>query len=438
MSAYRLFLVIAGVSAFAANTAFTLNLVYQSQVVGLGPLQLVLVGTLMEVVCFVAQVPTGVIADVYSRRLSVVTGYLLMGAGLVLWGMVPTYAAVLAANAIWAIGAVCVDGAQEAWAADEIGAAASGRAFVRAGQLGQAGTLLGIVAAVALASVNLALPIVVAAVITLALGATLAFVMPEKNWSRSVPGRSNTTDAPGGAGTGWRSMRAQMADGAHVVRRSALLSAVVAGTVFAGMSSEGFDRLAQPHFLTDLRFPLGFAPPVWFGAFAVVAALGSIVLLGALGRHVHAAHPRRIGWLLAAVQGAGAAGVICFGLAGSFWWAVAIYLVVTLLRESTGPILTVWLVSATTSSSRATVFSLHAQADALGQIAGGPPAGLVGQRRSIGAGIATSGLFLLPAVALFAVAARRSPVSAPEPDTEIVPAPGLAAGTHSLGSGPPG
>ena len=405
MSAYRLFLVISGVSAFAADTAFTLNLVYQSQVVGLGPLQLVLVGTLMEVVCFVAQVPTGVIADLYSRRLSVVIGYLLMGAGMVVWGLIPTYAAVLAANAIWAVGAVCVDGAQEAWAADEIGPDRAGQAFVRAGQLGQAGTLLGIVAAVALASVNLALPIVVGAAVTLALGVLLAFVMPEKGWSRAA---------------GRQSMRSQLVDGGRAVRRSALLLAVVAGTVFAGMSSEGFDRLSQPHFLTDLRFPAGFAPTLWFGAFAVVAAVGSIVLLGVLGRHVHAAHPRRVGVMLAAVEAVTAAAVIWFGLTTSFWWAVGIYLVATLLRESTAPILTVWLVSATSSASRATVFSLQAQADALGQIAGGPPAGLVGQRRGTGLGIATSGFFLLPAVALFALAARRSPAAPIEPDDEVI------------------
>jgi hypothetical protein len=46
---------------------------------------------------------------------------------------------------------------------------------------------------------------------------------------------------------------------------------------------------------------------------------------------------------------------------------------------------------------------------AFGQIAGGPPAGFVGQRRTTGAGIAAAGLFLLPAVFLFGLAARRSP-----------------------------
>ena len=236
------------------------------------------------------------------------------------------------------------------------------------------------------------------------LAEALAFVMPENGWSR----------------TGRQSMRSQLVDGGRAVRRSALLLAVVGGTVFAGMSSEGFDRLSQPHFLTDLRFPAGYAPTLWFGAFAVVAAVGSIVLLGVLGRHVHAAHPRRVGVMLALIEAVTAAAVIWFGLTTSFWWAVGIYLVATLLRESTAPILTVWLVSATSPASRATVFSLQAQADALGQIAGGPPVGVVGQRRGTGLGIAASGVFLLPAVVLFAVAARRSPAAPIEPDDEVI------------------
>jgi MFS transporter, DHA3 family, tetracycline resistance protein len=395
MSAYRLFLLMSGVSAFALDTAFTLNLVYQTRVVGLGPLQLVLVGTLLEVVAFVAQIPTGVIADLYSRRLSVVLGYLLTGAGLLLWGLIPTYAAVLLANAVVAIGLVCIDGAQQAWAADEIGEERAGRAFVRAGQLGQAGTLLGILAAVGLSTFGLAVPIVFGAAALLALGTFLALTMPEAGW------------APSAEHTTWRSMRTQVAAGGRAVRRSALLAGLVAGTVFVGMSSEGFDRLSQPHFLKDLNFPGTGTAESWFGAFAVIAALGSIIATGLIGRHLDTLHPQRVGRLLAVIQALIAVGVVWFGLTGSFWTAVVVYLVVVLLRDTTTPILTVWLVSATTSSSRATVFSIQAQGDALGQIAGGPPVGVIGQRRSIGVGIATSGFFLVPSVVLFLFAARR-------------------------------
>jgi DHA3 family tetracycline resistance protein-like MFS transporter len=403
MSSYRLYLLISGWAAFAGRTAFTLNLIYQATVVGLSPLQLVLVGTLMETVCFVAQVPTGVIADLVSRRLSVVIGYLLMGAGLLVWGLSPSFAAILVANVIWSIGAVCVDGAEEAWAADEIGDDRVAKAFVRGGQIAQAGALLGIVAATGLAVFGLGVPIVVGGVLTLALGVLLGFVMTEERWSPTATGERTT----------WRSMRRQVVSGGRAVRRGGMLAGIGAGTLFAGMSSEGFDRLSQPFLLPFLH---GARTELVFGALAMVAAVGSIVVTGLAGRKLDALHPRRTGRVLALLEALTAAGMVWFGLSGRLWPAVTLYLVVRLLRDGAGPILTVWLVSATEPGSRATVFSIQAQADALGQIVGGPPVGLVGQRRSIGAGISAAGLFLLPAVALFALAARRSPRVPAKPD----------------------
>jgi DHA3 family tetracycline resistance protein-like MFS transporter len=397
MSSYRLYLLISGWGSFAGRTAFTLNLIYQATVVGLSPLQLVLVGTLMETVCFVAQVPTGVIADLISRRLSVIIGYLLMGAGLLVWGLFPSFTAILIANVIWSVGAVCVDGAEEAWAADEIGDDRATRAFVRGGQVGQAGSLLGIVAATGLAVSGPAVPIVAGGVLTLALGVLLVFVMTEERWSPTATEERTT----------WRSMRRQVVSGGRAVRRSGMLAGIVAGTLFAGLSSEGFDRLSQPFLLP---FVGGAPTELVFGALTMVAAVGSIVVTGVAGRRLDALHPQRTGRVLALLEGLTAIGMIWFGGTGRLGLAVALYLVVRLLRDGAGPILTVWLVSATEPGSRATVFSIQAQADALGQIVGGPPVGLVGQKRSIGAGISVAGLFLLPAIGLFALAARRSPV----------------------------
>ncbi|WP_433367523.1 MFS transporter [Actinoplanes sp. CA-142083] len=403
MSPYRLYLLVCGLGSFAGRTAFTLNLVYQATVVGLSPLQLVLVGTVMEGVCFVAQVPTGVIADVVSRRLSVIVGYLLMGVGLLVWGLFPSFAAVLVANVIWSIGAVCVDGAEEAWAADEIEPDRVTSAFVRGGQVGQAGSLLGILAAIVLAYAGLAVPIVVGGALTLALGVLVMVFMKEERWTPTA-----TT----------HSMRRQVVAGGRAVRGSTLLAGIVAGTFFAGLSSEGFDRLSQPFLLPFV----GDRPiELVFGGLAMVAALGSIVVTGLVGRRLHDGHPRRVGRLLAVVEGVTAAAMIGFGLSGQWWVAVPLYLLVRLLRDAADPIMSVWLVSATEAGSRATVFSIQAQADALGQIAGGPPVGVVAQRASIGAGISVAGLFLLPAVALFGLAARSSdPVRA---DVVVEPLP---------------
>jgi len=65
--------------SFLAMLAFTVTAVYFVTEVGMSPLQLVLVGTLMELSIFVFEVPTGVVADVYSRRLSIVIGTFVMG-----------------------------------------------------------------------------------------------------------------------------------------------------------------------------------------------------------------------------------------------------------------------------------------------------------------------------------------------------------------------
>jgi DHA3 family tetracycline resistance protein-like MFS transporter len=142
--AYRVFLLISGVTAFAGACAFTLNLVYQVQTVGLGPLELVLAGTALEVTCLVAQLPTGIIADLYSRRLSVIVGVLLTGAGTLLEGLVPAFLAILGGSVLWGIGATCLDGALEAWAADEIGEDRVGHVLTRGAQVGQAATVLGL------------------------------------------------------------------------------------------------------------------------------------------------------------------------------------------------------------------------------------------------------------------------------------------------------
>lgn len=131
-------------SALFFSIIITINLVYQATIVGLNPLQLVLVGTLLESVCFLFEVPTGIVADIYSRKISVIIGIFLMGLGFIIEGTFPVFSAVLAAQVIWGIGATFVSGAREAWIADEVGESEAGKAFIRGQKAHQAGTFLGI------------------------------------------------------------------------------------------------------------------------------------------------------------------------------------------------------------------------------------------------------------------------------------------------------
>ena len=135
--AYRLYLWMSAASSFFFTLVFSVNMVYQVQTIGLSPLQLVLVGTTLETSIFLFEIPTGIVADVYSRRLSIIIGFVLVGLGFVVEGSIPAFGAVLVSQVLWGIGYTFTSGAQEAWITDEIGEERIGRVFMRASQIRQ-------------------------------------------------------------------------------------------------------------------------------------------------------------------------------------------------------------------------------------------------------------------------------------------------------------
>ena len=64
------------------------------------PLQLALIGTVHMLTHVLLEIPTGVVADVFSRRASVIAGGLLIGIGFMLIGTVPLFIAALIASII--------------------------------------------------------------------------------------------------------------------------------------------------------------------------------------------------------------------------------------------------------------------------------------------------------------------------------------------------
>jgi DHA3 family tetracycline resistance protein-like MFS transporter len=126
LNGYTVFLFQEFTASLLYAMIFTVSILSQVQTVGLNPFQLVLVGTVLELSAFVAEVPTGLVADVYSRRLSVIVGFVLVGLGFIVEGSIPQFWAILLAQVIWGIGATFQSGALEAWVADEVGEANAG------------------------------------------------------------------------------------------------------------------------------------------------------------------------------------------------------------------------------------------------------------------------------------------------------------------------
>ena len=92
----------------------------------------------------------------------------------------------------------------------------------------------------------------------------------------------------------------------------------------------------------------------------------------------------------------------------------ALYWLVGALRQVGGPLQTAWFnLQIDDPQVRATTFSASGQADAIGQVLGGPAVGAIGNV-SIRAALVASALLLSPVIPLYAWAMRRG-----EPEMDI-------------------
>ncbi len=156
------YLVLTAGQALCFSLFFTVQLIYQVTLVGLNPLQMVLVGTVLEITCVLFEIPTGIFADVYSRRLSILIGIVLMGCSYLLEGAIPAFWAAMLSQVFWGIGGTFNSGANQAWITDEIGEDAVGPVFLRGRQMWLIGGLAGTLACVVLGIINIQLPMILA------------------------------------------------------------------------------------------------------------------------------------------------------------------------------------------------------------------------------------------------------------------------------------
>ena len=108
---------------------------------------------------------------------------------------------------------------------------------------------------------------------------------------------------------------------------------------------------------------------------------------------------RTLWWMTAGIV----AGVLGLALAPSFALGVIALVAIMMLRRTMGPILSIWTnqhIGTADAGVRATVLSMVNQADAMGQIAGGPVVGAVGNF-SLRLALTMSALILTPALALY-------------------------------------
>jgi MFS transporter, DHA3 family, tetracycline resistance protein len=385
--------------------------VYLVRELHFSPLQLVLMGTAMEAAVFLGEVPTGVVADTYSRRLSLIIGYVGMGVAWAAVGLVSAPWLVIALWALWGLSYTFTSGAEQAWITDEVGVENVGRIFLRGARWGQVGSVLGLFAQVGLGVVSLRAGVILGGVFTIAVGLGCLAFMPEHGFVRR-PREER--------GSALAELRTTASAGARYAWAAPAILLLIGVELFMGASSEAFDRLKEAHFLRDVGLPGEIDPVVWFGLLWLAGMVLNIAAIGSLIKRVDRGGRESVARYLFAFVFLELVAMLVFALTGSIWLAVAGILGVFFARNMAGPLFDTWLNEQITDSSvRATVISLTGQSNAVGQSAGGPVLGVVGNVWGISAALAVGAAAIAPALGLFARAIAHH---GREPELEQLPA----------------
>ncbi len=455
LSAYRVYLILEAGTSFLLGIAYATITVYWVTAGRLNALQLILLGTGLELSYFVFQLPTGLLADIVSRRLCVLTGLFLMGLALVAEGASATFANLLAVQFVLGLGYALNNGAQEAWIADElaggplpadapipaagpladIGPAPGGKpadtddgrggllaaagarpgdepgghemtgVYLRATQLGLVATVIGSLLSGPIAVGGLNLPLITGGALICVLAAVTALVMPERHFQR--PAAAASIRALARESSGLLATQTRAAHRAIVAVPGLVL--LFGMTFFAGMWSESFDRLWGALLIRDIGIPklAGLSPALWFSLLAAVVAVLALGSTEVARRRATRLGADSVASAVLALTVAIGVGVVAMATTHSFAAAVAAYLLIEVLRPVISPLIDGWMVTRIEPSVRATALSARDMFDAGGQIIGGPVVGVVGTLTSIRIALLAGAAALAPAVACLAAASRR-------------------------------
>jgi DHA3 family tetracycline resistance protein-like MFS transporter len=397
LRARRIYIFICFAAALTMFSIFTVETLYQVKAALLNPLQIVLVGTVLELSIFLFEVPTGILADRKSRRASVIAGYFLIGCGFILEGAVPRFWAIALAQVVWGMGITFTSGATQAWIADELPAGEDMAAvFLKGSQAEQLGGLVGVPLGMLCALQAIALPLLSGGALLILLSFFLLWRMPERGYTpAAAPARFNPL----------AELQIFKKIGTLVRRRPLLVVILLLG-FFYGLYGEGFDRLWTPHLLT--RFPEFAALAGKHGDIVLIGSiwffmqLASFLIIELVRRLRVSERSRHLQYWLTGIAGLELCCLLYFSVSMRPLAAIAAFWLIMALRNLTLPLYQAWLNRQIDDSQvRATFFSISSQVDAVGQISGGPGVGLIGKRVSMGAALFTSGLLFVPVVALY-------------------------------------
>ncbi|NNC80044.1 MAG: MFS transporter [Acidimicrobiales bacterium] len=351
----------------------------------LSPIELVLMGTVLEACVLLFETPTGVVADLQSRRRSLVIAQVIMAIAFV-WAVAShNFWVILPAQALFGIGWTFRSGADVAWVTDELkgrGLAAEDEIDLILLERHKVGIASGVVF-VALAAlfgtlVGVRWVIVGCGLLYLLVGVCIARVFPEDYF---VPGSER--------GEGFFDI---LRTGFRVMRTRPRLRVLIGVVLFLNFGAEAFDRLGPAHFLREI----GFGED----SLLALAALFIAVAIASLAVNWWSTRQLLAGKGVARLAGA----LLFFTVVGATFVLLNVGVAIALgfmlqdsMRESLYPVLDGWANRDAPSEVRATIHSLVGQMTAIGELIGGLALGALAQLVSIRASLAGAALMFLVA-----------------------------------------
>ena len=386
-----------------ALRAYWVSLVVRITIeLGLPSLQLVLLGTAMELALLLAEVPTGVVADAFSRKWSVVIGFVGVGAAQIVAGVVETFGVLIVAQILWGVAYTFRSGAETAWVTDELGGPERVEPLLlRRARLQLVVSVFSIGAGALLArATSLSTSVVLSGVVLVATGAALAVTMRETEFN---PARLTSADTVASLAGSVASMRSTLTAGARATWSRRSLRTLVVVLILSGLAGEAVDRLDIRR-LDDLGLSAELDEVLIVGAIAAVeAGLGAAVLWWSQSRLLGARVTGGLGVMLLV----GALGITALGLIAVLPVAIAGLIVQGGFRAAAQPLATTWTNAHAPSEVRATVHSFVEQANSVGEIGGGVALGTVAALTTVPTAMAVS-VVLLTAAGVVALSGYRT------------------------------
>lgn len=353
--------------------------------VGLNPLQLILLGTAKEVTILLVEIPTGVVADIRSRRLSVILGFLICALAIIGAGLAPGFGLLVATQVLWAFGSTFRSGAEAAWFTDEIGSVeAVDMVLPRRARIEATGSIIGLISTAVLAAIaGLSVALVVVGTVLFGWGLVLIARMPETGFQRhETSGRAR--------------FRELLGEGLAASRRPGLRVLLII-TVMAGFASEAVDRLSIARLDQIGLQEATLDPALLVGAAWVMQSIGAIAVLYIFGSRLAG---QQLVTALTALHIVTGIGVAILARVDLLTVALAGIIAQGMMRNVARTVTIGWTNHFTNRSNRATVHSFAGQAGSLGEISGGITLGLVAQQAGVAAAVTASAVIYLAAAGL--------------------------------------